>query len=668
MRRYIIKSASGELRSEEKAFSIPYKETLNPAQYEAVTTLQGALLVIAGAGSGKTRTLTYRVARLVEEGIPPSAILLLTFTRKAAQEMLRRAATLLDHRCKRVAGGTFHSFANLTLRKYAEKLGFHSGFNILDRADAEDAINLLRTRMGLNRKERRFPRKKAIATMYSKAVNKVVPVEEVVLEDYPHFSKEIMDLLRLYEAYQVYKQKNLLMDYDDLLIHMRDLLEKNPDVQETLSQTYRYIMVDEYQDTNKIQADIIRLLAASHNNVMVVGDDSQSIYAFRGANFRNIMDFPAMFPGTKIIKLEENYRSTQSILDVANVIIERAREKYTKVLFTRKQSNTVPALVAAEDERMQSQFVSQRILELREEGIPLNEIAVLFRASYHSFDLEIELNQRNIPFVKVGGFKFMETAHIKDFIAHLKILANPLDIVSWHRILLMVEKIGPKTAEEIFQAVARSGMGIKGLTAVKTKPGYAGAFEKLRKKLESLDGNNLPLVEIGASLMRYYEPILEKKYDDYPKRAKDLEHLLTIMERYRSLENFLSDMALEPPNASVNDILATDYEDEQLVLSTIHSAKGLEWHTVFIIWVLEGRFPVTYAARNDEEMEEELRLMYVAATRAKENFYCTYPINTYERGTGMVFSRPSRFIEGIPEETLERWSLVNHEEKDEDGW
>lgn len=668
MRRYVIKSASAELRSEEKVFSIPYKEALNPAQYEAVTTLQGSLLVIAGAGSGKTRTLTYRVARLVEEGVLPSSILLLTFTRKAAQEMLGRAATLLDHRCEKVAGGTFHSFANSTLRRYAEKSGFQSGFNIMDRADAEDAINLLRTRMGLNRKERRFPRKKTIATMYSKAVNKVVPVEEVVLEDYPHFSKETMDLLRLYESYQVYKRKNLLMDYDDLLIYMRDLLEKNPDVQETLSQTYRYIMVDEYQDTNKIQAGIIRLLAAAHNNVMVVGDDSQSIYAFRGANFRNIMDFPATFPGTKIIKLEENYRSTQSILNVANVIIERAQEKYTKILFTRKQSSTVPALVSAEDERVQSQFVSQRILELREEGIPLNEIAVLFRASYHSFDLEIELNQKNIPFVKVGGFKFMETAHIKDLIAHLKILANPLDTISWHRVLLMVERIGPKTAEEIFQTVAKSGIGIKGLAAVKTKPGYAGAFERLRRELGCLDGNHLPLVEIGTKLMRYYKPILEKKYDDYPKRAKDLEHLLTIMERYQSLENFLADMALEPPNASVNDILATDYEDEQLVLSTIHSAKGLEWHTVFIIWVLEGRFPVTYAARSDEEMEEELRLMYVAATRAKENLYFTYPINTYERGTGMVFSRPSRFIEDISKEILEPWSLVSNQEEDEDEW
>ncbi|MBW1740615.1 MAG: ATP-dependent helicase [Deltaproteobacteria bacterium] len=666
MKQYIIKEEP--LRSEEKAFSIPYEEALNPAQYEAVTTLQGPLLVIAGAGSGKTRALTYRVARLVEEGVSPSAILLLTFTRKAAQEMLRRAAELLDHRCEKVAGGTFHSFANFTLRKYAQRLGFESGFNILDRADAEDAINLVRTKLRLNLKERRFPRKTTIATIYSKAINKAVPIEEVILKDYPHFLKDTADLLRLYEAYQAYKRKNLLMDYDDLLIHLRALLEKNPDVQEALSQTYHYIMVDEYQDTNKIQADIIRLLAVAHNNVMVVGDDSQSIYAFRGANFRNIMEFPAMFPGTKIVKLEENYRSTQPILNVANVIIGRAKEKYTKVLFTQKKGGSVPALVVAEDERMQSQFVTQRILELRGEGIPLNEIAVLFRSSYHSFDQEIELNKRNIPFVKVGGFKFMETAHIKDLLAHLKILANPLDTVSWHRILLLVENIGPKGAEDIFQRVASSGLGVRGLATIKPKPRYARSFERLRKELEGLSVNHLPLVELGARLLRYYEPILEKKYDDHPKRAKDLEHLLTIMERYQSLETFLSDMALEPPNASINDILATDYEDEHLVLSTIHSAKGLEWHTVFVIWALEGRFPVTYAARSDEEMEEELRLMYVAATRAKENLYFTYPIDIYDRGTGAVFSRPSRFIEGISEEILEPWYLVSHQEADEDQW
>ncbi len=666
MKHYVIKEESPQTK--KLSFLIPYEDVLNPAQYEAVTTLEGPLLVIAGAGSGKTRTLTYRVARLVEEGISPESILLLTFTRRASQEMLRRAATLLDHRCERVAGGTFHSFANLTLRKHAQKLGFESGFNILDRADSEDAINLLRTRMKLNLKERRFPRKRTIASIYSKAVNKGISVEDVILDDYPNFVHEVTDLLRLHGAYKAYKAQHALMDYDDLLVFMKDLLQGNNDVRQRLSQTYRYIMVDEYQDTNKIQASIIELLADTHNNVMIVGDDSQCIYGFRGANFGNIMDFPNVFSGTRIIKLEENYRSTQPILDIANVIIDQAQQKYTKVLFTRKKGGEPPALVMAKDERMQSQFVVQRILEAREEGVPLSDMAVLFRSGFHSFDLEIELNRSNIPFVKVGGFKFMETAHIKDVLAHMKVLANPKDSVSWHRVLLLLESIGPKAADEIFQGMLTSGKGIGGLSTIRPKPRYAESLGRFILAMEGLNMDNLPIAAIGARLVQYYQPILERRFDNYPKRAKDLEHLLTIMERYKDLERFLSDMALEPPNASVDDILATDYDDEKLVLSTIHSAKGLEWHTVFIIWTLEGRFPTIYAARSEEEMEEELRLMYVAASRAKENLYFTYPINIYDRGTAMVLSRPSRFIEGISEDILEPWSLGNDYSDDYDEW
>jgi DNA helicase-2/ATP-dependent DNA helicase PcrA len=656
MKQYNVKAFS---QSERTAFSIPYADVLNPAQYEAVTTLKGPLLVVAGAGSGKTRTLTYRVARLVEEGIPPGSILLLTFTRKASQEMLRRAASLLDHRCEKVAGGTFHSFANATLRRYAAKIGFESGFTILDRSDLEDVVSLLRTRLNLNFKERRFPRKRTIAGIFSKAVNKQLTVEDVVFDDYSNFVDDLPDLLRLQGLLEAYKKKHALVDYDDLLIYMRQLLQRHRDVRERLSQTYQYVMVDEYQDTNKIQADIVQLLACSHNNVMVVGDDSQCIYAFRGANFGNIIDFPHLFQDTKIIKLEENYRSTQPLLDLTNVIIDRATKKYTKILFTRKKGGTPPALVRARDERMQSQFVVQRILELREEGIPLGNVAVLFRSAFHSFDLEIELNRANIPFVKVGGFKFMETAHIKDVLAHMKVLANPNDSVSWHRILLLLDAIGPKTAEEIVKGVTTSGEGIVGLAIHKPKPRYSKGFERLKETLKSLDMHRPSVAEMGARVVRYYEPMLKKQFDNYPKRAKDLEHLLTIMERYADLEKFLSDMALEPPSASVEDILAADYDDEKLVLSTIHSAKGLEWHTVFVIWALEGRFPTIYAVRSEEEMEEELRLMYVAASRAEENLYFTYPINIYDRGTAMVLSRPSRFIEGISEDILEPWSLTD---------
>ena len=657
MKNYLIKNASRQ--SMETSFSIPYEEVLNPAQYEAVTALKGPLLVIAGAGSGKTRTLTYRVARLVEEGISPGSILLLTFTRKASQEMLRRAAALLDHRCEKVAGGTFHSFANAVLRRYGARLGFDAGFSILDRADSEDIINLLRTRLGLNYKERRFPRKRTIVSMYSKAVNKGLSLQDVIFDDYPNFMDDVPELVRLHGLFEAYKRKHALVDYDDLLVYLKDLLQGHGDMRERLSKTYQYIMVDEYQDTNKIQADIVQLLADTHTNVMVVGDDSQCIYAFRGANFGNIMEFPTIFPGTKVIKLEENYRSTQPILDVTNAIIDKANKKYTKVLFTRKKGGARPALVMARDERTQSQFVVQRVLELREEGVPLDDMAVLFRSGFHSFDLEIELNRANIPFVKVGGFKFMETAHIKDVLAHMKVLANPNDSVSWHRILLLLDAIGPKTAEDIFQRVASSGKGVQGLAMHRPQSRYAAGLERLQKTLENLHPDNVTVAEIGNKLIRYYEPMLKKRFDNYPKRAKDLEHLLFIMERYDNLDKFLSDMALEPPNASVEGILATDYDDEKLVLSTIHSAKGLEWNTVFVIWVLEGRFPTIYAARSEKEMEEELRLMYVAASRAEESLYFSYPINIYDRGMAMVLSRPSRFIEGIPEDILETWSLAD---------
>ncbi len=650
-------------------FRIPYEDVLNAAQYEAVTTVDGPILVIAGAGSGKTRTVTYRVARLIEAGISPEAILLLTFTRKASEEMLRRASTLLDHRCENVRGGTFHSFAYATLRRYAQELGYETGFTVLDRVDSEDIIGFLRAWMKLNTKERRFPRKRTIASIFSKAVNKGETIEDVVFDDYPSFAQDIPDLVKLHEAYRMYKQKNGLMDYDDLLVNMQALLEKNNVIRTRLSGVHQYIMVDEYQDTNILQADIVKLLAETHHNLMVVGDDSQCIYGFRGANFGNIMDFPTIFADTKVIKLEENYRSTQPILDLTNIIINRARQKYTKVLFTRKKSGVSPALIVAGDERTQSRFVAQRILELRETGIPLNEMAVLFRSGFHSFDLEIELNRANVPFIKVGGFKFMETAHIKDVLAHMKILANPKDALSWHRVLTLLQNVGPKAAQDISRQVITAEKGLAALSDVTPKPAYAKAFERLKETLIALSQNPFRSVsDIGEKLIDYYRPLLERRFDNHPKRYKDLVQLIAIMERYEDLDKFLSDMALEPPNASVDSVMATDYEDEQLVLSTIHSAKGLEWDTVFVIWALEGRFPAIYAARSEEEMEEELRLMYVAASRAREHLYFAYPVNIYDRGTAMVLSRPSRFIDGISEDILEPWALGGQEELDYLDW
>ncbi len=690
-RRYTLKKIQPE---SSPSLAIDYQKELNEAQYKVATALEGPLLVIAGAGSGKTRTLIYRVARLIEAGVAPQSILLLTFTRKAAQEMLRRAAMLMDHRCEQVAGGTFHSVANLILRKYAAPMGLDPSFTILDRSDSEDVVNLLRTLLGLNERARRFPKKHTISEIFSKTVNKDLTLDEVVLQDYSHFADHLEDLHKLQVTYQQYKTQKALLDYDDLLVKLRDLLADHQPINRQLSDTYRYIMVDEYQDTNKIQAEIVRLLALSHHNVMVVGDDSQSIYSFRGAHFRNIMDFPQQFPGAQIFTLEENYRSTQPILDLANAVIRQAEEKYPKRLFTRKNHGSTPALIQAEDERAQSRFVCQKVLELREEGVPLHEIAVLFRSSFLSFDLEIELTRCSIPYIKRGGFKFMETAHVKDVLAHLRVVANPRDSVSWNRLLLLIEGIGPRTSQSIIGAVmnsmTNSGHFLEGLKPYCKGSHYSTALQELYILLEKLSegpasgsagdgpgrggigGATAPhgppqINDINTGLMpteqvgwvcHYYLPLLKQRYDDYPKRMKDLEHLQTLAERYKETGTLLSDLVLEPPNESVSDIASPDNEDERLILSTIHSAKGLEWHTVFVLWALDGRLPSLHSFASDEELEEERRLMYVAMTRAKENLFVTYPVKIFDRATGSVLSRPSRFIEDLDQNLLETWTLI----------
>ncbi|MBW1836789.1 MAG: ATP-dependent helicase [Deltaproteobacteria bacterium] len=643
---------------DRKNLQIQYAEALNPSQLEAVNFNEGSLLVIAGAGSGKTRTLTYRVARLVEEGVLPGSILLLTFTRKASQEMLKRAATLLDNRCERIAGGTFHSFANAMLRRHASQTGFTSGFTIMDRSDAEALIGMLRKEMGIVSKSRAFPRKQTLANIFSRSVNKALSIEEVISYDYPHFTSDSDDIILLYREYKKRKAEHYLMDYDDLLTYFQRLLKDHPQIRAKISSSCRYIMVDEYQDTNQIQADIVYLLAESHKNIMVVGDDSQSIYAFRGANFRNIMEFPEIFPDTKVIKLEENYRSVQPILALTNVIIDRAVEKYSKNLFTQKSGGSIPLLVDTLTENSQSRFIVDKIMEFKQQGIPLNEMAVLFRAGFHSFDLEIELGRYGISFVKVGGFKFMESAHIKDVLAHLRVIFNPYDRISWYRILLLLDKVGPKTAQNIYEEILREQSGYTGIFAIKDKATRAKGIDRLKDLFAQIDSNPMSVAEMGATVLNYYEPILVDTYDDHPKRARDLEHLITIMERYHQLESFLADMALEPPNTSIDDNLSLDYSNkDHLILSTVHSAKGLEWHTVFIIWTLDGRFPSIHALNNEEDLEEELRLMYVAATRAKENLFFSYPMQIYDRSSGLMLSRPSRFIDRIPHDLLERRTI-----------
>jgi DNA helicase-2/ATP-dependent DNA helicase PcrA len=640
---------------------LDYRKELNDAQYQAATTVEGPLLIVAGAGTGKTRTLVYRVAHLIDVGVDPRSILLLTFTRRAAEEMLRRASLLIDSRCNQVAGGTFHSFANLVLREYGRRIDVSPSFTIMDRPDSEDAIQLLRAEMGLHDKDRRFPRKQTVAEIFSMCVNKQISMADLLEREYPHLYDSLDDLLRLYERYAEYKRTKALLDYDDLLTKLRDLLAHQENARQRLSHTYQFIMVDEYQDTNHLQAQIIRLLAATHDNVAVVGDDAQSIYSFRGANFRNIMDFPQAFPGTRVVKLEENYRSTQPILNLTNQIIQRAKERYDKRLFTRKREGELPVLVRAESEQIQSRFVCQKILELREEGVPLWDVAVLFRSSFHSFDLEIELARHNIPFIKRGGFQFMETTHIKDLLAHLRILANPQDAISWNRVLLLLEGVGPQMSQKITHWLMQGSGPVERLRTFQAKEKIARELKTLAQVLQYASEAERP-AEQTQYLMQYYTPVLKRNHpEDHPKRLRDLEHFQGITDRYRSLERLLADMALEPPSDSVAGTLAVDPDEGPVILSTIHSAKGLEWHSVFIIWALEGRFPSFYNMNTEEEIEEERRLLYVAATRAKENLFISYPIKIFDRGLRMVLSRPSQFIEGISEDLLEPVTVVDEE-------
>ena len=652
---YILKDLTQPVRN---GSGLDYRKELNEAQYDAATTMNGPLLIVAGAGTGKTRTLVYRVAHLIDQGIDPRSILLMTFTRRAAEEMIRRASLLIDSRCSQVSGGTFHSFANLVLRVHGRHVNLAPSFTIMDRPDSEDVIQTLRSDMGLNTKEKRFPRKQTVAEIFSMTHNKQIGLNELLELEYPHLAELNHELAEMQRRYVDFKQTKSLVDYDDLLTKLRDLLADHEQVRNRLSDTYRFIMVDEYQDTNHLQAEIVRLLAATHDNVAVVGDDAQSIYSFRGANFRNIMDFPKQFAGARIVKLEENYRSTQPILNLTNEIIARATEGYDKRLFTRKSVGSRPKLVQAGSEQMQSQFVCQKILELREEGVPLWDMAVLFRSSFHSFDLEIELARRQIPFVKRGGFQFMETSHVKDLLAHLRILANPLDAISWNRVLMLLEGIGPGASQKIIKWLLEGGNAVERLRSYSAKGKTAHGLRTLAQVLEEAGRAELPS-EQAQYLMQYYLPILKQNYpDDHPKRQRDMEHFHGMTERYRSLERLLSDMALEPPNDSIGGVLAVDPDEGPLVLSTIHSAKGLEFHSVFIIWALEGRFPSFYNTGSADELEEERRLLYVAATRAKQNLFISYPTRVFDKSLRMVLSQPSQFIDGMSARMLEPVALV----------
>lgn len=630
---------------QEKATSRIPATALNSAQMEAVQTVSGPVLVIAGAGSGKTRTLVYRLVHLVEEGVSPENILLLTFTRKAAQEMISRAVTLLDDSCQRVMGGTFHAVANLLLRRYAGHIGYQANFTILDRGDAEGIVNLIKSSLDLGGAGKRFPSKRVILTILSGAVNKSLTIDDLVAAHYSHLLEFLPDLLRIRDHYQLYKRDHGLMDYDDLLVCFRDLLALHEEVRQEIAARFRYIMVDEYQDTNHIQAEIVRLLATGHDNVMAVGDDSQSIYSFRGADFRNIMDFPKIFPGTRLIRLEENYRSCEKILAATNAIIEQAREKYSKKLFSSIRGGDHPTLFTARDEGDQARYVTGMILDLHSKGLPFHEMAVLFRSGYHSFKLELELANHRIPFEKRGGLKLTETAHVKDILSYLRLAANPDDALSWSRILLHLPKVGPKTVQKIVEALRTADDHRAVLRSFKAAPGWRDDFREMVEMYEDLATSASPAGQLER-IMVYYLPIFERLYhDDFPSRARDLEQLKTIIADYDNLQSFLDDTALDPPELSeVGPLPTTD----TLVLSTVHSAKGLEWDTVFVINLADGKFPTSHAALFPEQYEEERRLLYVAATRAKSRLFFCYPRETVAPDRSRHIATLSPFLAELP--------------------
>ncbi len=646
-------------KSRRAKYTIDYEGSLNPAQYEAVCAEEGAYLIIAGAGTGKTRTLVYRLAHLIESGYDASSILLLTFTRKAAKSMLDKASLLLDNRCEKINGGTFHSFANTILRKYAKQMGFESSFTILDQGDSEDVINLMRSQSGLVKEKKRFPQKQTLQKIYSLSVNTGRKIPEIVFKEYPHFIENIDEILEIQKKFASYKKGNNLVDYDDLLVYLRDFLVAKSNSAVGVLSAIKFLMVDEYQDTNHLQSEIVQALCQLKQNVMVVGDDAQSIYSFRGANFENIMQFPQLFKDVKLIKLEENYRSTPEILNFANRIYADAVVKYEKDLFSRRNTGELPMILAAANVELQSKFIVEKVLELHESGTPLSDIAVLFRSSFFSFDLEIQLAKANIPFIKFGGIKFIETAHIKDILAILRIALNPKDVVCWYRVLLLHEGVGPKTAQRILDALAEGRISLaKNPDTLDSKIVKENLF-LLFKLIYDLRTKTLTPFEKVEMTVEFYYPIFKDKYDDFNKRKKDIDIFMNIASNYTSIESLLSDMAIEPPLDSVSDLGEEDKQDDFLTLSTIHSAKGLEWHSVFIIHAVDGFFPSNRSAESLETLEEERRLLYVAATRAKQNLIVTYPMNIFDRESGTTLSKPSRFLSSVTPDLAEGWLLEN---------
>lgn len=629
---------------------IDYARALNSAQYAAVTSEAQAALVIAGAGSGKTRVIVYRLAWLVEHGMAPESILLLTFTRKAAQEMLERASSLAGTGLSGIAGGTFHSHAYSFLRAHPPAWLKRRPFTLLDASDVAGAIRQCREALKIGKKDSSFPKTQTIASLLSKARNKELSIEELLRRDSFHLLPHAEAIVEIGNAYDAFRKANGLLDYDDLLFEMQTLLLENGQPAQAARQKFRQILVDEYQDTNLVQARITRLLAGDPDSaelsakVMAVGDDAQSIYAFRGANVRNILDFPKLFPNSSLLRLEENYRSTQPILDVANDILGEAREAISKRLFTSKKGGAPVRVIRPLSEASQATLVVQRIQELLQTCLP-HEIAVLFRAGFHSYLLENELRQAGIKFIKYGGLRFVEAAHIKDFLSVARLVLNPLDLPAFSRIAAMHKGVGPKTIAKVHDQLSRNDVA----ALKKSLSRHAGLLEDLIFVDELRSAQPSP-ADFFEKTLAWYRPRLEVLYpDDWPGRLQGLEEIGQIASAYKDLDLLVADLALEAPDENA------DADSEQYVtLSTVHSAKGLEWSSVLVIDLAEDRFPSRHAMTREEDYEEERRLFYVACTRARNTLDLYSPQTVYSRQDGAsVPVKSSPFIAGL--KSAEAW-------------
>jgi DNA helicase-2/ATP-dependent DNA helicase PcrA len=649
------------------AINIDYAAELNAQQLAAVTASPGPLLVIAGAGSGKTRTLTYRVAYLLENGIDPRNILLLTFTNKAARQMLDRVANLLPVDASGLWGGTFHSIGNRMLRRHGSALGYSSGFSIMDREDQKDLIDTVVAAAGINPKEIRFPKGDVLAEIFSFVVNTETALDALLAEKFPYFLPLLEQIKDVHTRYEKKKKSTNSMDFDDLLEKTLRMLKEHDHIADFYRRQFQFILVDEYQDTNKIQADFIDTLASEHRNVMVVGDDAQSIYSWRGANFKNILAFPERYPDAQVFKIEMNYRSVPEILRVANAAIAANVQQFRKQLSATRPTNSVrPAVVGLNDGSEQAQFVAQRILEMRDEGVELNEMAVLYRSHYHAIELQLELSRRGIPYVITSGVRFFEQAHVKDVTAFIRFIANPRDEVAFKRMVKLLPGIGGKSADNLWRAW-ESKLDEHGevtswserLLAMAVGAKSKKSWEQLAHTLDEIapGGQPNPPSEMITSIVEaVYDDYAKANFTNYELRREDLNQLAAFARQFKDVHEFLSQLALIS-NIDAEPALDQTADNEAVNLSSVHQAKGLEYHTVFVIWLTDGMFPSTRSLETRDAIEEERRLFYVAITRARDELYLTYPHMRLNAGYGDMFQRPSRFLKEIPTQLVEDWQV-----------